>query len=368
MKKYALLFFALLLAVNVCAQYSSVGYYRIQNKKTERYITVIDNKGSVDLASTTADLGAVETIKYFKKVVSNPASVIYIAPEGDGYDLKCQGTSTYSIISYYIKIRDNKDGTYKAYAEHSGLVKYLCDENTSYDEGLVLTNSTVARDWYIEPVSLADGTYFGLTPEITIGNDHYLSFYASFPFSLASTGMTAYYIDKAERKMAVCKEVTDGVVPAATPVIIKCSSTSTANNKLDLLTSTEAKVSGNLLRGVYFKNTTKRHNNVVANDTATVRVLGKTSTGSLGFVKSDADFLSANTAYLTVPAGSPAEFKFVNEEQYIAGVNGVEANQVEKPTGTYSLLGVRMDNDNNQQQSATKGIYIKNGKVVLQRK
>ena len=54
MKKTLLLLFILSVA-NIAFAQVTPGYYRVQNKKTERYIRVIDNKGSVDLASTSAD-------------------------------------------------------------------------------------------------------------------------------------------------------------------------------------------------------------------------------------------------------------------------------------------------------------------------
>ena len=67
MKKF--LFYLLLLSVANCAiaQNVATGYYRVQNKVTERYIRVIDNRGSVNLSTTDADLGALETKKYFEK-------------------------------------------------------------------------------------------------------------------------------------------------------------------------------------------------------------------------------------------------------------------------------------------------------------
>ena len=95
---------SILLALLFCtincalAQLNGNGYYRVQNKQTQRYIRVIDNKGSVNLATTNADLGALETVKPFERVVSDPASIIYIEKAGDGYNLKAQGTSSYNII------------------------------------------------------------------------------------------------------------------------------------------------------------------------------------------------------------------------------------------------------------------------------
>ena len=94
MKKILFYLFVLSAVNSVFAQYDGSGYYRVQNKVTERYIRVIDNKGSVNLSTTDADLGALETKKYFENVVSDPASIIYITAAGDGYNFMAQGTTS----------------------------------------------------------------------------------------------------------------------------------------------------------------------------------------------------------------------------------------------------------------------------------
>ena len=90
MKRFLLFLLTLSISVANCAwaQYNGSGYYRVQNKVTKRYIRVIDNRGSVNLATTEADLGALETKKHFENVVNDPASVIYITEAGDGYNFK----------------------------------------------------------------------------------------------------------------------------------------------------------------------------------------------------------------------------------------------------------------------------------------
>ena len=319
-----LLLFLFVLALSVVnyafAQYNGSGYYRVQNKVTERFIRVIDNRGSVNLATTEADLGALETKKHFANVVNDPASIIYITEAGDGYNFKAQGTSSYSIIGYYVKLHKNNDGTYRAYAEHSGLTKYLCDENTTYDEGVVLTNSTKTRDWYIKPVNQNDGQYFAFKPTVSAGGEHYTTIYAAFPFTLPA-GMTAYYVSTVADGQAVWKEVKDGKVPASTAVYIKCKSNNYADNKVTIGDNGVSSLSGNLMKGVYFNNGTKKHNNQLAYDANTMRVLGVMSDGKLGFVTANIDFIPANTAYLTVSANSPKEIKLVSESEFKPNVS-----------------------------------------------
>ena len=196
----------MLFVVNyAAAQLNGNGYYRVQNVQTQRFIRVIDNKGSVNLATTNADLGALETVKPFERVVSDPASIIYIEKASDGYNLKAQGTSSYSIIKYYVKLRAGSGNTYRAYAQDGGLVKYLRDENTTYDEGVVLTADGNPRDWYIKPVNQTDGQYFAFKPDITVNNVSYATIYASFPFTITSSSMKAYYISKVADGQALYK-------------------------------------------------------------------------------------------------------------------------------------------------------------------
>ena len=315
MKKITVFTLMLVVVSTAFAQYNGKGYYRVQNKVTERFIRVIDNKGSVNLATTDADLGALETKKKFENVVSDPASIIYITEAGDGYDFKAQGTSSYSIIGYYVKLYKNSDGTYRAYAQNSGMVKYLCDENTTYDEGVVLTNSTKTRDWYIKPVNQNDGQYFALKPTVTIGGEYYTTIYAAFPFTLPA-GMTAYYVSTVSDGQAVWKEVKDGKVPASTAVYVKCKSSNYTENKVTLGDNGVTSLSGNLMKGVYFNNGTKKHNNQKAYDSKTMRVLGVMSDGKLGFITANLDYIPANTAYLVVPENTPSEIKLVSESEY----------------------------------------------------
>ena len=354
MKKFLLFIFAIAVANLALADYTGSGYYRVQNKVTERYIRVIDNRGSVNLSTTEADLGALETKKYFENVVSDPASIIYITPAGDGYNFKAQGTSSYSIIGYYVKLYDNKNGTYKAYASHSGLTKYLCDENTTFDEGVVLTNSNKTRDWYIKPVDQNDGQYFAFKPTVTAGGQHYTTIYAAFPFTLPAD-MTAYYVSTVADGQAVWKEVKDGKVPASTPVYVKCKSSNYVDNKITIGDNGAASLSGNLMKGVYFNNGTKKHNNQLAYDAKTMRILGTMSDGSLGFITANINFIPANTAYLVVPANSPAEIKLVSESEFKPNI-AVKSVSLSKSTlsmytGDSHTLTASINPDNASDQS-----------------
>ncbi len=331
MKNFFLTLCAFILSLNAMAQLSGDGYYRIKNVGSQRYLYVTDNKGSINASSASADLGAVKLYRDFSNAVSDPATILYIKQSSGGYRFEAQGTDSHEIIGYDLLISAQSDGTYKAYQQQSFLRMFLCDarvENTA--EGVLSTkdmsSSPTYQKWNITPVS-TDGEYFGITPEVSYGSAYYGTLYASFPYTFASSGMTAYYVSVVENGVAVIAPVAGNAVPAGMPVVVKVSSTDPANNKLNIAANSATAPGDNKLGGVYFCNTSKAHNNVVAYDANTMRVLGLTSTGKLGFIKATDDMLvydknkkyyclPANKAYLVVPAGMPDELEVMTKEEY----------------------------------------------------
>ena len=302
------------------------GYYRVQNKWSERFITLIDNRGSINYGAMTADLGAIVTLPNFDNIVDNPGTIIYLnKASSDKYDLQSQGTSTIQVVDHVLQLANAGEGAYLAYASQSGVTMYLSDSGPKDEPyGVISTqNSTTTNKrlhWYARPIDAnSSDSYFGLKPK-KIGSAYYTTFYASFPYEL-STGMTAYYISKVDeaKGMAIIKEVS-GHVPGATPVLIKSANEGAANNKLNLLPPSAGSINGNLLKGVYFMNVdyaNPKHLNVVKYEPSTMRVLSTAADGSVAFVKATSlTYIPANSAYLTVSASAPSEIKVVTEEEY----------------------------------------------------
>lgn len=330
MNRITTLLFAAVCTLSAYAQLNGNGYYRAQSSEQGRYIKVIDNRGSVDLTATTADMEALRTCAGFENVVSDPASIIYIKKMNTGYDFQSQGTGSFQIISYEVLLDDMGDNKYWCSASKAGLTKYLADQLIDYsmlpwldeeekedylNNGHLVTNISPSYeggkylDWNINPVKDAEGFYFGLKPNVAASDGYYQTFYAAFPFTFLSEGMSAWYVSKINETTGkvIIQEVTGGV-PTSTPVIIKCSSQSAASNKLNVGASTSGTAAGNLLKGVYFCNPDAgpEHTNVVPFDPTTMRVLGTTADGSLAFVKNvDLKYIPANTAYITVSASAP---------------------------------------------------------------
>lgn len=340
MNRIKLLLLATVCTLSANAQLNGDGYYRAQSSEQGRYIRIIDNRGSVNLQTTDADMEALRTRAGFENVVSDPATIIYIKKMNKGYDFQSQGTGSYQIISYEVLLDDMGDNKYWCYASKSGMTKYLADQKIDYSivpylseeekeeyvyNGHLVTNISPSEDggkwldWNINPVKDAEGFYFGLQPNIAAGDSYYQTFYAAFPFTFLSNGMSAWYVSKVNEATGkvIIKEVTGGV-PTSTPVIIKCASQNAASNKLNVGASTSGTADGNLLTGVYFCNPDAgpKHTNVVAYDANTMRVLGTVADGSLAFVKdNNLKYIPANTAYITVSASAPAILKVTDKEE-----------------------------------------------------
>jgi hypothetical protein len=362
-----------LIAIPSLAQLNGDGYYRIQNNITERYVTITDDV--VASISTPSDIDAnnLTTWKGFDNVKSNPGSIFLIEAVGEKYNISGQGVSVHKITGgkAYVSINKRAEGIYQLCASASqggiSVTKYLYDATSDDEYDYVRTDGNSAYQyWHIKPVDEADN-YIGITPTIETNDGWYGTIYASFPFKLASSGMTAYYVDGVDTGQFQLKEITDEVKPAATPMIIKCSSNDAAQNKITPVISTTTAPSDNLLGGTYFASSLTKHIARVEYDSNKMRVLGKDTNGDLIFTKATEAYLTKkkyipkNTAWLNVPAGLTGDFKLVDRESF-TGISNIEmSRQKNAQKGTYTLTGVQVDDT----KALRPGIYIKNRKKII---
>jgi hypothetical protein len=362
-----------LIAIPSLAQLNGDGYYRIQNNITERYVTITDDV--VASISTPSDIDAnnLTTWKGFDNVKSNPGSIFLIEAVGEKYNISGQGVSVHKITGgkAYVSINKRAEGIYQLCASASqggiSVTKYLYDATSDDEYDYVRTDGNSAYQyWHIKPVDEADN-YIGITPTIETNDGWYGTIYASFPFKLASSGMTAYYVDGVDTGQFQLKEITDEVKPAATPMIIKCSSNDAAQNKITPVISTTTAPSDNLLGGTYFASSLTKHIARVEYDSNKMRVLGKDTNGDLIFTKATEAYLTKkkyipkNTAWLNVPAGLTGDFKLVDRESF-TGISNIEMScQKNAQKGTYTLTGVQVDDT----KALRPGIYIKNRKKII---
>lgn len=343
---YTILSTAIISTISL-AQTVSDGFYRVQNYGSKRYAYVYDCTGSINVQSTSADMGAIVLYKDANKRFSDPASVIYVNNKGASggstylYDLETQGTGVYKIISYYVSVTNsNVAGTYWVYEPKFN--QYLCDpvSSTAVDKSYVDTKKVTNGDlkcWSIYPVSASTDEYLGIAPDANMqaGGKYYKPYYLGFAMNLASSGMKAYYVSDVKADAVIIKEIT-GTIPAATPVIIECSSADASKNRVEPLYNTSAKISGNKLSGNFFcygshAPTGHAPTAYKVYSASTMRVL-TVKDGRL-YYATDPDgkhttylttaagkfyCLNPNESYLEVPAGSPAELPVMTQAEYDA--------------------------------------------------
>lgn len=322
------------------AQLNGDGYYRLQNTSNYgRYLTISNNKvdDTNKNAITGGNEGNVYGLKTITDPVSDPCSIIYISKDNtstsnNAYNIQAQGINPLGFLkSNGAELKIYPDGnSYFIYGSKGSITLFLVDNPGSDGYIKVARKGIYAQNqnWYVKPV---DGTteYLGIAPDpnIKVGDKYYTTIYASFPFQLGK-GMKAYYlagdaIFDYGTPIVELKEISDKV-PAATPVIIECSSLDPADNKVTLLTSNDAPgaILGNKLEGVYFcymkmkgntgqENTSSNYQaikNVIDYDSKQMRVLGLVN-GKLGLVDAGDDalvvtdkgrYLPANKAYFPI--------------------------------------------------------------------
>ncbi len=405
MKRLLILLFTGLTTITVQGQISN-GYYRIKNTSIYgRYLTISNNKVDNTNKDNIMDgkEGNVYGLKTVKDAISDPSSIIYISKDETSKsdyscNIKAQGINPLKFLKDNgAELKAYPTGSnYFIYGNKGGIVIYLVD-NPGSDGYIKAARKDAYKDyqeWKILPI---DNTteYLGIAPNenIKVGDKYYTTIYAGFPFQL-SEGMKAYYIDSSDLGAATptaqLKEIT-GKVPAATPVIIECSSLNPADNKVTPLAESEgpAAVSGNKLVGVYFcyakmKGNTNQENtatnyldirNVTKYDENTMRVLGLVD-GKLGLVKAtDADltvtdqgkYIPANKAYFPISASEASAISSTSGIllSTATGIQSIETTNAS--SDIYNLMGQKVLCKEMSVDQLPQGVYIINGKKIIKR-
>jgi len=365
-KLFTSIVLATLAATTVSAQIAD-GFYYVKNRKTGRYMSIQDNDKSHYSVSTTggtAKMAGIRTYTNWSDVCTMPSCIIYIKHiSGKQYDFESQGSSLYKLSGkkLYATLTPQGDGSYIATGTYDGMTVSLSEWHTSErDESWLDIKDNSSKFWIPVPVNTSDN-YLGIKPDVKTDDGYYGTIYAGFAFKLASEGMKAYYVSEINGSKFVLKEIS-GIIPAATPVIIKCASNDPAKNKIEPVKGGKS-ISGNKLEGVYCSCTIAGYVNVKQFNPSTMRIIG-VSGGKLAFVKAPSDdnlkdgkWLKGNKAYLAVSSGTADVMT-----EGTTGITTITTDEVAKEKeGLYTLTGVRVPDN----ATPRPGIYIKDGKKVI---
>lgn len=387
MKKFIIMAMAVTLSgVTAFAQSLPDGFYRIQNKGSQRYIYVRDCTGQASTVGT--DLGSIETWPDLNAAVSDPGTVVYSKYTNGLYDLSTQGTSVNKVIGTNIKVYVDGD-ICQVYAEG----QYLYELGTS-DEGYGILGAKTSseakvgiefRQWLTPAISSSTSNFFGFKPTVTAGGKYYAPFFADFAYAPNAAVKTWYVsqIDKANA-IAVIKEIT-GTVAKQQPVFIECVGAEPSSNKVDLIAAGGNTASGNKMSGVFFDNgerSNKDHTGIspacVVFDANTMRMLGTDAEGNLAFINNPANLTSTiafinkswvsntkviphNQSYISVDADCPATLKVMTTSEYEAFIADGIDNIVDDASSNATIY----DLNGRVANSKKNGIYIKNNKKFI---
>ena len=392
-------------------QYSGPGYYRLKNRgEAGRYISIENDKVSeeskkVSFSGGKSVYAAMESLKTVKNKDYVPGTIMFVTGQASDLTLEAQGENTADLLDKFgysgYKLKANSQGelntTYSGY--QIDMIDFGFDYPVSRDGFCAVATLNYIRTNDIKYYALWDfikidneNEYFGIYPNenIKVGDKYYTTIFTTFSFKLRE-GMKAYYIDQhnytgsIQEPIAELKEITDGIISAATPVIIECSSNFVSDNKVTLLMEDQSPITGNELKGRVFcfvPSETEDQNmkNALAFNESTMRVLG-VKDGKLAMVTDNNSalkiitksngvkerYIPANKAYLPISSSDTAAtangVKLLLPDEYAAATSISKVVSEEKPTkeGIYTLTGVKVK-EGNASENLPNGIYIINGK------
>jgi len=292
-----------------------------------------------------------------------------------------QGTSTQEILPSY--------KPWLKTASHQGYYILGCSMGTlqlNYQKSVWVTtdkpgNATMmyCGDLDVQPIDEEhiDINYWGALPseEMFLEDGYWTSMYTSFPYMCYEPdGVEAYVaaedVMNGDETVVKLKRLECGIVPAETPVLLKCRSTHVKENRLIPLMPDDERIAAavkeagdsNLLTGTYGLWTDKDCNGRETYNDDTMRVFSVGSTGELGFYRMEGTpELVPNRAYLDLsklknPAKSKIRIRF-DDYTGIEDIRVSESGTTDAAPVYYNLQGQRVENP-------TNGIYIevRNGK------
>ena len=346
------------------------GFYHVQNAGTGRYISINDtdpNNYPVS-QSGSVNLNSICTYINYDSVAVSPSSVIYVRSLGNGkYDFAAQGSSFYAMTSQKlpVDITENSNGTYFIHGTYKGFTLYLTDMSPSKKDAHLTNTETGQIHWVFKPINTSS-EYIGIRPDVkTADGAYYGTIFAGYNFRFVSPGMIAYYVSNAGGSGFTMKEIESDVIPANTPVIIRCNSANPEDNRIEPVVGGYTLDEVNWLSGVYCSIYVAGHHNVTRFDDITMRVLGLSDKRELAFISNPSidrlykeKYLMANKAYLKV---NPGDSDVMTLGGYIPeAINAIKTDNNTKE-GIYTLTGVRLQDG----VTPRAGIYIKNGKKVI---
>lgn len=344
--------------------YGAVEFNQVPGAAYAQSDAVFADAGSVFYVTGKADMGKLHSTASRTQIASNLKA-------------EAQGTSTSNLTGgQALSLKTAETAGYYILTSSSLSIQL------TYGKRLWVTTDKPANisykyagDFEILPVDIdhIDNNYFGAMADqsMEFEGGYWTSMYTSFPYECyAPDGVEAYVVnataDDNGKMIAVIERLESGIVPAATPVLLKCKGLSPKENRLlplmpddARLADAEAAVQNNLLTGEYglwtsVDSSTNNGTGRKTYDEASMKVFSVNSAGELGFYKlsPNADGtkreLVPNRAYLDLnklPAEARKAGSFKVAFADISGIESVRDEvETEAPAEYFTLEGIKVAN------------------------
>lgn len=372
-------------------------YYRIRNKATQKFLCLIGNTNAsvhnATIQSQSRQDGYIFTNSLMlvddnAAAQCNPGTVFKFTGSYNngnliGTTLSSQGVSLSSLAGNHTFTIEPYQGNYRIYTTFKIVAggatvyvpSYLCGAATP--TMMSTYSSDFSNDvWELLPLTENSTTEaFGANAQQKYKQDnkYYTSMYAPFPYKLLD-GVKAYYLPLAPgvyheaTNTIVFTEITSGIVPANTPVILECTNYNgpSSNRLLPLTDEEEIPVlpyaNLNLLKGYLDLNGYRETND---HDKMYVFSIYE---NKLGFYHYNKDKMNPHKAYLELPMSlsefeeqykekaNNAKFAFKFEEPAMIELNNVVVDDADAPV--FDLQGRKV-------KAMKAGIYVKKGKKYV---
>ncbi len=299
------------------------GYYRFYNRTHKRYLWFVGTEFTTDVSWAGCSFnGSLECRKFEDTEdthFSSPSNIINLTGSRNSSgglnntDLSAQGVSVESIkgrdqnfasMSIQTDYVENL-GIYKFYVIAGwGRSRYLKDGRNYDNPYAVICGGDEENDFILEPVDEEhiDDYYFGPAPTATDGTNYYATMYTAFPYKCMD-GVKAFIVTNlSDDGTPVLAEITEGLVPSNTPVLLQCNSTDPKGNRLvpqlaePAITSVD--LDKNVLVGKINLNDDAEQYQDLAFDSETMRVLSASEFKFVG--NSASEIIECNTAYVDI--------------------------------------------------------------------
>ena len=198
-------------------------------------------------------------------------------------------------------------------------------------------------------LSAATTVNTGTARNVTISEVGYATFYNDYSVTIPAA-LKAYWGEMVDENTKVrLTEITDGVIPAATAVVLKGDA---GNYVLHATGTTGSEYNSNVLRGV----TADTPVSSLSLGEGQVYVLGKTTENKAAFCKFTGETLGNHRAFIFMPNASSHELAICFNDD-TTGI-GLSSSKTTSNWHYFNLNGQRVAHP-------TKGLYIVNGKKLI---